>query len=199
MVRAPSRRAVLSRCLEPSPIVGCFAAASVQLALWPPVVRARRVERSSFVASRRVASLLMEPSALSALQGHAALPVPASLTLPSSGHAYGMPLKSNVGQIHDQSRMWPEVRRCPYAMKCLPPLSWAVRPLAASAPFVVRAQIPHASAVSRPRPQLPSSVFQASACVSPRSEQQVALVHRHHVRPTRRSSGRPKGRRLTPR
>ena len=57
------------------------------------------MQRSSFVASRRVASLLMEPSALSALQGHAALPVPASLTLRSSGHPPGyrcLPLNSNV-------------------------------------------------------------------------------------------------------
>jgi hypothetical protein len=48
------------------------------------------------VATSRVALLFMEPSALAVLQGLAVLRSAASLTLPSSGHAYGMPLKSNV-------------------------------------------------------------------------------------------------------
>jgi hypothetical protein len=80
-----------------------------------------------------------------------------------------------------------------FAHGSAPPLGWAARPLAASEPIVVGAQMLHASVLAPLNHSSRAIVFKAKASVLPRLGQQASLVFLNHVRPTLPSSGQPRG------
>ena len=120
-----------------------------------------------------------------------------SPTLPSSGLPKGSRSRLTLGKC----KTWPScIGRLAVPPHWVRPPSaaatpyWAARPSARSAPSQRRAQMPLASAVAGKKRSLFAEVFKAITACPSRSAGQVVSSSRHHVSPTRRSSGQPTAR-----